>query len=266
MNSEFALRMSRPEPDRWLSGLLALQVHLALAVLLFFGVNWQTQKSESVEVQLYSAVPAPSQAQRREPPSEPLPPPPPPTPQPVVKAEIKPEPIAPRTPPDIVRKDEEKTKTKPKPIVTPPLQPDKPAPTPPAAWAKELQMAEQSVNRHMATAAADRELQHLKATQAALARTKGEAAWGDRIRAAIRNHIVVPPGISGNPEALYEVSILPDGTVLATKLQKSSGYPVLDAAIDRAIRKASPLPKPEDPAVFTRELKLTLRPLQDRQD
>jgi colicin import membrane protein len=43
-------------------------------------------------------------------------------------------------------------------------------------------------------------------------------------------------------------------------LKKSSNNPLLDDAIDRAIRKSSPLPKPENPSDFERNLQLTYRP------
>jgi colicin import membrane protein len=40
----------------------------------------------------------------------------------------------------------------------------------------------------------------------------------------------------------------------------SSGNNAYDDAVYRAILKSSPLPKPDTPGVFQRELKLTFRP------
>ena len=37
----------------------------------------------------------------------------------------------------------------------------------------------------------------------------------------------------------------------------------LDAAIERAIRKSDPLPKPEDPNAFHRELNITFKPFEE---
>ena len=53
---------------------------------------------------------------------------------------------------------------------------------------------------------------------------------------------------------------LPTGQVLTVRLQKSSGIAAFDAAVERAILKSSPLPRPERPELFERELKLTFRP------
>ena len=47
------------------------------------------------------------------------------------------------------------------------------------------------------------------------------------------------------------------------QLKKSSGNPAWDAATERAIRKSSPLPKPDDPTNFERELILSLCPVEE---
>jgi len=65
--------------------------------------------------------------------------------------------------------------------------------------------------------------------------------------------------VTGNPEAVFAVSLLPDGAVLSLKLMKSTGNSALDAAIERAINKSSPLPKPDDNSIFERELSLRFR-------
>lgn len=270
MSAEFALRFPQPEPENWLSVLLALLVHAVLAALLFLGVHWQTHAPEAVEVQLYSAPPTQHRAQHEPAPEVK------PAPKPLPKVEPPPKPMPKVLPPPIV-KPEIARKEKPKPVEKPkavekPVDTPKPIdkPRPPAMrdWSQELKedskATEQKLSSLRAIKAAEKDLQDMKAAQAAAALARGKAAWGDRIRAAIKRHIVVPPGISGNPEALFDVSILPDGTVLSAKLSKSTGYPALDAAIERAIRKASPLPKPDDPGIFTRELKLNVRPLEDR--
>jgi colicin import membrane protein len=57
--------------------------------------------------------------------------------------------------------------------------------------------------------------------------------------------------------------LLPSGEVLSLRLTKSAGNPALDAAIERAIRKSDPLPKPEQGEVFQRELVLKYRPRED---
>jgi colicin import membrane protein len=75
--------------------------------------------------------------------------------------------------------------------------------------------------------------------------------------------VSLPPGIQGNPEAKFEVTQLPSGDVLNVRLLRSSGNPALDAAVERAIRKSSPLPKPAQPELFERVLNLYYKPQDD---
>ena len=56
----------------------------------------------------------------------------------------------------------------------------------------------------------------------------------------------MPPNISGNPEALYAVVLLPGGDVLSATLKKSSGVRAYDDAVRRAIMAAQPLPVPNE--------------------
>ena len=54
---------------------------------------------------------------------------------------------------------------------------------------------------------------------------------------------------------------LPTGEVMSAKLRKSSGHKAYDAAVERAILKSSPLPKPDRPEQFQRALEIKFRPL-----
>jgi len=255
------------EPGKWASIALAVFVHGILALALFFGIRWQTRAPESVEVELYRAGPAQQTAPKPAPKPEPAPQPrPEPKPQP--KSEPKPEPKPTPPKPDIAMKEKEKPKP-PKPQPKPPPKPEsKPEPRPkPDERHQKLvdeqlrrdtqQLAQQRMQRE-----ADREMAMLGEQQAAAAAARGRAGWEDKIRQKIRGNIVVPPGVVGNPEALFDVSLLPDGSLLNVTLRKSSGNSALDSAIERAIRKSDPLPKPEQGAV-ERELKLKFRPLED---
>ena len=64
-------------------------------------------------------------------------------------------------------------------------------------------------------------------------------------------------------EAEFEVTQLPSGEVLDVKLRRSSGNPTLDAAVERAIRKSSPLPKPAQAELFERILRIPYKPHDD---
>ncbi|MEI6300400.1 MAG: TonB C-terminal domain-containing protein [Betaproteobacteria bacterium] len=89
------------------------------------------------------------------------------------------------------------------------------------------------------------------------------ADYVGRIRSKIKGNIVMPGDMpAGNPEAIFDVVQLPTGEVLSpVRLKKSSGYKPYDEALERAIVNASPLPKPDRPELFQRNLELKFRPL-----
>lgn len=89
------------------------------------------------------------------------------------------------------------------------------------------------------------------------------AAYENKIRIKIRGNIVLPPSINGNPKAIFEIQQLPTGEIVNVRLKSSSGMAVLDAAIERAIHKSSPLPKPDDPALFQRSIFIEYKPYDD---
>ena len=97
---------------------------------------------------------------------------------------------------------------------------------------------------------------------AAAAKQKLLNQYIDRIKLKVRGRVVVPPNIPGNPTAIYSVTLLPGGEVLDIRLIKSSGVPAYDAAVERAIRAADPLPVPSDSELFQqlREAKYAFRP------
>lgn len=243
-------------PGKRISLVLAVAVHLLLAAFLIYGVHWQTKAPEAVEVELVRAVPVPAAA----PPEPAATPEPPPAPKPEPKPEPKPLPPPPK--PDIAVKE---PKTKPPPKEVPKVVPKevpKEAPRP-DPFREQLRRESERLNQSKLNAALDKELSETKAAQASSAREKASADWVARIRGKIRGNIVLPPEIKGNPEAEFVVTLLPSGEVLNLRLAKSSGHAPLDAAIERAIRKSDPLPKPEKSDVFQRELLLKYRPRED---
>jgi colicin import membrane protein len=232
----------RREEDLAPALVLAIVVHVLLAVVLTFGVRWQSRAPEVVQVELWQPPP----------PSPPVVQPEPPRPAPVVQA--KPEPRIEK--PDIAIKEPAKPKPKPeaKPKPKPVAKPDDTA---------LRRLLAEALQREQQQLAAERERQAIKsqlARDAANARFKGIAAWVDKVRDKIRGNIVLPPDIKGNPEALFLVTQLPTGEVLQVRLVISSGHAGYDEAVLRAILKSSPLPKPDSPGLFERELKLTFRP------
>jgi len=86
-----------------------------------------------------------------------------------------------------------------------------------------------------------------------------------RISAKVRQRVVLPADLRGNPEAVFEVTLLPGGEIAGVRLRKSSGIATLDASVERAIRAAQTLPVPDDPEIFHshfRKFTLNFRPKQ----
>lgn len=265
-----------PQPGKGASMALTVLVHAALALFLFYSINWQTRPKEFSDVELYSAPPAvapPPPVER----SEPKPAPrvePKPEPKPEVKAEPKPE---------IALRDKEKPKpeVKPKPVEKPPVKEtpketakeapkEKPQPRLDARDIERMRLEEeltretarvaQQKRRANEANALDSELAKVGEARSRAASGKALASWVEKIKLKVGGNVIAPSGLNGNPEAEFAVSLLPDGGLIDVRLKKSSGNKSLDEAIERAIRKSDPLPRPDDPAVFQRELTLKIRP------
>ncbi len=243
---------TRDDPGKWASAALATLVHGLLALFLFYGVRWQTHTPEVFEVELVRAPIAAT----RPPPPRPAVEPVPPVTTPEPKVEARPEPKPPPKP-DIAIKEKPKPKPEPKP--EPKLEPK--------VKAVEDKLMKEALQRDAARIQAskiDQEMTRVQEARASAARNAAEAAWANQVRAAIKRKLLRPPGVSGNPEAEFEVNLLPDGSLVGDpRLKKSTGNPLLDAAIERAILTADPLPKPADPSVFQRTLRLKFRPLEE---
>lgn len=243
----------RQAPGRRMSFALAVLMHALLAAVLIYGVHWQTQEPESVAVELVRAVPpAPTSVPAPAPELKPEP-----KPEPPPKPEVKPEP-KPQPKPEIAQKEKPKPLTKPEP---------KPEPPKHDLFKDELERELKDTERRKALADAAQEQNKLKAQQASTAKASATASaaaeYIARIRGKVRGNIVLPPDIKGNPEAVLDVTQLPTGEILNVRLRRSSGSPAWDTATERAIRKSSPLPKPDRPELFARELELTFRPQDD---
>lgn len=253
----------REEPGKLASVVLAAAVHVLLFALLIYGIRWQTRAPAAVEVELVRAAPAPSVM------AEPPAPPPEPKPQPRVEAKPEPKPAPAPAKPDIALKAKEKPKPMPKvepkpmPKVEPKPRPEE-APAPKTdPFAEQLKRDTEQLARRKDLEEDLREAQERKAAQATDARNRALADYQNRVAAKIRGNLIRPPELKGNPEAVFMVTQLPDGTVFEVKLRKSSGIPTLDAAIERAILKSSPLPKPAQENLFSRSLELKFRPLEE---
>lgn len=240
---------SRPQPGYARSFALAFAVHALLIAVMFLGVRLQSHAPDSVTVELWEPPPPPRV-------EEPPPPPPKAEPEPP-----KPEPKIEK--PQIVEKAA--PKPKPEPKKPQPKPKPKPVPVKPKAPARDFE-AERNMREELAreqAAEQERQMKERAAREQLAARDRALAAWQGKIAAKIRGNIPtqVVQEVAGNPEAIFDVALLPSGEVLTVKMRKPSGNRAYDEAIERAILKSSPLPRPDQPSLFRRDLELKFRPL-----
>ena len=236
---------------------LAAAVHCLLFALLYFGIRWQSRPPAAIEAELWTELPplaVPRPAPRAEPP--------PPRIEPTPQARPEPTPVK----PDIAIK-EEKKKPEPKKVE------DKPRPR---AEDDPIRRAMEKEEKSRMTSEADKELTRQKAAsesaaqaaaQAAAQNQRAQADWADRVKARVRSKIPqsIANAVTGNPEVVFEVSLLPGLEVGSVRLTKSSGNPAYDEAVERAIKAASPLPAPTSGGVAALRA-LTLRWRVDDKD
>lgn len=228
--------ISAEEPGGTTPAVLSALVHAVLLVVLVFGLRWQAKHPDAMVVELWNQLPA------IEPPAPVIEP----------KAEVKPPPKptleAKQPKPDIAVERDKKAPKK---------QPAKEEP--PLKFDTTNLIREQLAQEQRALKQTPERQEALKQFTPSAA-VSPDAGYVDKIRSKIKSHIVLPPGIVGNPEAIFDVVQLPTGEVLSARLRKSSGNKAYDDAVERAILKSSPLPKPDRPDQFSRELQLKFRP------
>jgi len=231
------------EPSGLSPAALSAAVHLVLLAVLIFGLHWQSQRPDAVQVELWSELPVADTPPAKVEPK--------PEPKPEVKPEVKPPPKVEQkaAKPDIAI-EREKKKTPPKPKEEPPIKFD------------DTSRIQQQLAQEQKALQAQPRPDAKPAASAPPVAGLPDAGYIDKIRTKIRSNVVLPSGIPGNPEAIFDVIQLPTGEVLSAKLVKSSGYKPYDEAVERAILKSSPLPKPDRPELFLREFSLRFKPLE----
>ena len=249
------------EPGKVPSAVLAALVHVLLALFLFFGVHWRSQQPEAVTVELWNSPPAPVVPQVK--PVE-IKPAPVPEPKPAPKPEVVPEPKIEKTVepvnPDIAREKKKEVKKEP-PKKAEPKPVKKPEPRLKLDRSKDIRAQLASESAALSQQLEKNQILEQMKREAAQVAARADAAYTSNLVAAIRRNVAVPPDIAGNPEAIFDVVQLPTGQVMSVKLRKSSGNKAYDAAVERAILKSSPLPKPDRPEQFQRALEMKFRPL-----
>jgi len=262
-------RQPRRMTGKWWALVLAIAVQLGFLAVLILSVQWQNRPPVPVTAELYAP---PVKAPVVEPTP---PPPPPPQPQPQPVPPPKPEPVVEKPDQrasDIALKAKQEDERKKKAEAETKAREAKEAEDKRKLEERRLAEARERQLRETAAlrAQAEREVQiraqaeaQLRAREAAegQARSKAETDWIRRIQAKVRGNVIVPSELAGNPEAIFEVVQLPTGEIIEATLRKSSGNRAYDDAVQRAILKSSPLPRPDQADLFQRVLTLNFRPL-----
>jgi len=253
--------------ERTVSGALALMMHLLFLALLVFGVSWQKREPVAMVAELWSNLP-PLPAPQAEPPPKVEPAPPKPAPK--VQAKPEPKPL-PKADIDLREKKEKELKAKELKAKEQALAEKKKREEQALAESRKREeqarleaLKKQQAQEAEAKRAAQEQADALKklAQQQAAAQASEVDKYKQLIADRIRRFIIEPPGLQGNPQVELDVTVLPGGQLLDVKTRKGSGQPAWDAAVERAVRKAEPLPLPLDATLHNRfrELNLRFRP------
>lgn len=82
------------------------------------------------------------------------------------------------------------------------------------------------------------------------------------IRQRIQRYWVQPPSAGPGLECIINVTQLPGGEVVGATIGQCNGDEAVRRSIEAAVFKASPLPEPEDPTLFERNLRIIFKPEQ----
>jgi colicin import membrane protein len=231
----------------------SLIVHLGLLAFLVIGISWNNSTPSGVEVELWDSAP---QVQT--------------TPEPELKTVVKEEAA------DIAVKKKIVEKEPPKAVKPPPPkekeQAKKEESPKKAEASKTPSPAETKANAAAEKVRAD-QLARLRAAAGAEGGSGGAVGsgvggggnappgWTDKVIKKVKPLIVFnAESVSGNPAAVIQVVLAPDGAILSTSVLSSSGNTSWDRAVLLALSRAESLPKDDNGKIPQREVKLTFKP------
>lgn len=84
--------------------------------------------------------------------------------------------------------------------------------------------------------------------------------WVALIQDRVKRNWLRPPAVNQDFKCKVRVELLPGGQVVSVRVLESSGIPILDDSVERAVRKSDPLPTPADPRVFERTIDFYFTP------
>jgi colicin import membrane protein len=88
------------------------------------------------------------------------------------------------------------------------------------------------------------------------------ARWVFGLQQAISRNFVPPASAPIDLECVVDVRQLANGTVANVSIGRCNGDDAVRRAIEAAVYKASPLPPPDNPRIFERDLRITFKPEQ----
>jgi colicin import membrane protein len=225
---------------------------------LVIGISWNNTTPSGVEVELWDSVP---QVQA--------------TPEPELKTVAKEEAADIAVKKKKVEKEppkKEVLKETPKTVKPPPPKEKEKEPPKKVEAPKALTPAEMKANAAAEKVRAD-QLARLRAAAGAEGGSGGSVGsgvggggnappgWTDKVIKKIKPLIVFnAESVSGNPAAVIQVSLAPDGAILSTSVLTSSGNSSWDRAVLLALSRAESLPKDDNGKIPQREVKLTFKP------
>lgn len=278
-------RHENPEvkKDTWKAGFYAVAVHAVLLAGMLFSFNWKAAHPvvNVTEVDLWDKLPAPVVTETPQP--EVKEPPTPEVPKPEVKEppkptqEEKPKEEAPKVDIELenkkkeqeqkaqkeieekeklaqLKKEKELEKKKKLEALQAELRQDE-------LRDKQEKKQQDALKKLQQEALSDEHAASDKQASATNASLIGE--FTEKIKAKIRGNVNKTLCGDGNPQLIFEISVLPTGQLSGTpKITKSSGNDACDEAVERAIIASEPLPLPDDASLKSqfKNLKLKFRP------
>jgi colicin import membrane protein len=276
-------RWHAPERGTGPAFLISLGAHTLLFVAIAFVIRWKTEPVGPVSAELWGALP---------PIAEPAPPPPPPPPPVKTQRAPEPEPVK----PDIAleqkkreaeakaerikreeearkreeearkqREDEERKQREEE------ARKKREEETRKREEEARMRRAEEAAAQKRQQAALERAMAAAGTPGAARSATAASSGLSDSYRgqivSCIRPYIAfsVPEGLKpGQHVAEFEVNLLPSGEQVGPpRLLSASGLPLFDQAVERAIRRCDPFPRPRE-GPMQRTLRLAFDPVEMR--
>jgi len=250
-------RLTKEESTKRAFG-FSLIAHLGLLAFLMIGISWNNSTPSGVEVELWDSVP---QVQT--------------SPEPEMKTVVKEEAAEIAVQKKQVEKEppkKEVVKESPKTVKPPPAKEKEKEPPKKVESLKALSPAETKANAAAEKVRAD-QLARLRAAAGAEGGSGGTVGsgvggggnappgWTDKVIKKVKPLIVFnAESVSGNPAAVIQVNLAPDGGILSTSVLSSSGNPSWDRAVLLALSRAESLPKDDNGKIPQREVKLTFKP------